>query len=287
MTVPLTSDWHIYSRNSCDGAAMAIAHLIGDAQRAGVCDFGVTDHLHTPYNLPDIAASRAEYDACSPSERFHFGIEVSCVSEWELGEVASGRHEDPVYGVRSGGPPGATPAIGLTLEDMDRYNIEYVVAGTHWPLYVPFERDAIIRDYHRQNMFLATHELVDVVAHPWWWMGHWQGDDDMYRAEPWFDDFGVIPRSMHEEFAAAARDHGTVVEINVGAMLTNPQYPASFAPQYLDYIASLREASVTLSIASDCHSERYDPPFETAERMLSGIGITDADLWKLPPRETA
>ncbi len=287
MTVAITSDWHIHSRSSCDSASLVIADLIADAERVGVRDYGVTDHLHTPYNLPDIAASRAEYDACSPGKRFHFGIEVSCVSEWELAEVARGGHEDPVYGRRSGGPSGAEPAIALTADDIERFGIEYVVAGTHWPLYVPFEREAIIADYHRQNMFLATHELVDIVAHPWWWMGHWQSDDGMYRAEPWFDDFGAIPRSMHDEFAAAAREHGTAVEINVGANLTNGQYPPSFAPRYLEYVAALHNAGVMLSIASDCHSDRYDPPFEQAERMLSEIGIADADLWRLPPRDAA
>ena len=79
------------------------------------------------------------------------------------------------------------------------------LAGTHWPMYVPLEREAVIRDYHRQNMFLATHPLVDIVAHPWWWMGHWMDRDGNFPAEPWFDDFDVIPRSMHQEFAAAAK----------------------------------------------------------------------------------
>ena len=70
-------------------------------------------------------------------------------------------------------------------------------------MYVPFELDAVIRDYHRQNMFLALHPLVTIVAHPWWWMGHWADGEGNYPAEPWLDDFACIPRSMHDEFAAA------------------------------------------------------------------------------------
>lgn len=31
---------------------------------------------------------------------------------------------------------------------------------------------------------------------------------------PWFDDFSVIPKSIHEEFAAAVLDNNKIVELN-------------------------------------------------------------------------
>jgi len=279
----ITSDWHIHSRNSCDEACMEVAELVRLAAEKGIRDFGLTDHLHTPCNLPEIAASRAEFDSVPADPHFHFGIEVSCVSEWELAEIATGRHGSPTYGLRTGGPAWAAPAITLTREDVARFGIEYVVGGTHWPLYVPFERQAIIRDYHRQNMFLATHPLVTIVAHPWWWMGHWQDSRGNYPAEPWFDDFGVIPQTMHDEFAAAAIEHGKAVEINISANLLHPGYPKHFAGQYLDYLAGLKARGVPLSVASDCHSAHYEIDFEAAARMLEGVGIRDDELWRLPP----
>jgi len=82
----LTSDWHIHSHNSCDGAALALADLAAEAAAAGIVDYGVTDHLHTPVNLPDLYASRREFDATFDSPRIHFGVEASCVSQWELDE---------------------------------------------------------------------------------------------------------------------------------------------------------------------------------------------------------
>jgi len=283
----ITSDWHIHSRNSCDEAALKVSDLVTEAAAAGIADFGLTDHIHTPYNLPDLAASREEFLACKPSQRFHFGVEVSCVSAWELAEIARGGHDRPVYGLRQGGPAGAGPAIGITEADLRTYGVEYVVGGTHWPLYVPFERRAIICDYHRQNLFLACHPLVDIVAHPWWWMGHWQDASGRYPAEPWFDDFGAIPQSMHDEFAAALVGNGKVFEINLSAILLNRQYPARFARQYLDYIGNLRTRGVAFSIASDCHGEHYRIDFATAAGMLDSVGITDDGLWRLPPRQAA
>jgi histidinol phosphatase-like PHP family hydrolase len=272
----LTSDWHIHSEHSCDEACMKVADLPAQVAARGITDFGLTDHLQTPYNLPDLEASRRAYLAVNPSPRFHFGVEVSVVSQWELDELARGGYEHPVWGLREGGPPGAALALGLGEEDLARLGIEYVIGGAHWPLYVPFEREAIIRDYHRQNLFLATHPLVDIVAHPWWFSGHWQSADGLFRAEPWFDGFDVIPQSMHEEFAAAAVQHGKVVEINVSACLFNASYPERFGYEYLEYLAGLRALGVTFSLASDCHEDHYAPLFEQA--------IHVRDLWRLAAR---
>jgi histidinol phosphatase-like PHP family hydrolase len=280
----LTSDWHIHSIHSCDEASLPMADLPGQAAACGIADFGITDHLHTPYNLPDIAASRAAFLAANPPAHFHFGIEVSVVSQWELDEVATGKYQSPTYGLRQGGPAGSALALALTEEDVCTYGIEFVVGGTHWPMYVPFEREAIIRDYHRQNMFLATHPLVTIIAHPWWWMGHWQDENGLYPSEPWFDSFAAIPASMHDEFATATLVHGKVVEINISAMLLNPQYPAHFAGQYLDYLAGLQARGVPLSIGSDCHDPQYTIDFARTEEMLATVGIHDQDLWRLPPR---
>ncbi len=280
----ITSDWHLHSRNSCDSAALALDDLVAQAPGLGILDFGVTDHIHTPFNLPDLVASRAEFDSAPRSPRFHFGVEVSCVSQWELDEIARGSVKDAVYGIRSGGPAGAAPAIGISEADIDRLGVEYVVAGTHWPLYVPVERESIIRNYHRQNMFLATHPLVDIVAHPWWWHGAWKDEQGNYPGDPWFDDFRRIPASMHAEFAAAAAEHGTKVEINIDAILLNPHYPERFKRQYMDYIASLRAAGVALSVGSDCHAATYEGVFAAAAAMLDDAGIREADLWVLPPR---
>jgi len=130
----ITSDWHIHSRNSCDGACMEIAELVRRAAAEGITDFGLTDHIHTPFNLPDLDNSRAEYLSVDPDLRFHFGVEVSSVSQWEIDEVATGQHENPVYGLRQGGPANGSLAIGIDAEDIEKYAIEFVVGGTHWPM---------------------------------------------------------------------------------------------------------------------------------------------------------
>ena len=289
-TTTITTDWHQHSHHSveCHGNGRTLDVVIAETEARGITDYGVTDHLHTPVNLPDIAAASEEFHAQPRSPRAHFGIEVSVVSRWELDEIAAGRGGQPDYGLRTGGPADTDPALALRSEDLVTYGIEYVVGGVHWPLYVPFEREAVIRDYHRQNLFLATHPLVTIVAHPWWWMGHWQETDGSYRGDPWIDDFGKVPASMHGELAAAAREHGKVVEANHGAMLANGQYPERFRRQYAEVLAAWQAQGVTLSFATDDHGPPGQGPDaaglgETAE-LLGSAGVALGRLWCLPAR---
>lgn len=288
----ITSDWHQHSHHSvdCRQTGRSLERLATEMAALRVEQFGVTDHVHTPQNLPDLAASRTAFSARPWAPGFRFGVELSVVSRWELEELEAGRGGEAPYGLRSGGPEAAAPALALEAQHLVEYGIEYVVGGTHWPLYVPLEPEAVIRDYHRQNLFLATHPLVTIVAHPWWWMGGWQDADGMYRGDPWLDDFGKVPPSMHDEFVAAVLGHGKVVEANLGACLCNATYPERFRRQYAEILAEWQERGVPLAIGSDDHGGGLAPLgrlYQAGEALLSAAGVRLADLWQLPPRQVS
>jgi histidinol phosphatase-like PHP family hydrolase len=284
----ITSDWHIHSPHSCDCRRKEIgveaADLEARAAALGITHLGITDHLHTPYNLVDIFQSWQAFSASTPGANFHFGVEASVISQWELDEIESGRSLAREEGLRQGGPAGGPMALGLSEEDISEYNIEYVIAAVHWPLYVEMTSEEVIKDYHRQNLFAATHPLVNIVAHPWWWCGHWENEEGRYLNDPWLDDFGKIPLSMHDEFAAALVEHDTAVEINLAACLFNHHYPQEFAKSYIEYLAHLAERNVRFSIGSDSHGPDYNPDFETTGKVLDEIGIDEERLWTLPAR---
>jgi histidinol phosphatase-like PHP family hydrolase len=281
----IASDWHIHTSHSCDEASLLMEELPWAAAAHRFVAYGVTDHIHTLLNLPDLIASREAWEGCNPPPHFHFGVEVSCVSQWELDQLSQGLAAPATYGLREGGPEGAKLALALTPAHLVDLQIEYVIGGTHWPMYVPLEREALIRDFHRQNMFLATHPLVNIVAHPWWWHGAFEDSEGMFRGEPWLGDFGRVPQSLHDEFAAAAVEHRTAVEVNLEAMLLNDRYPARFRQEYMEYLAGLHERGVTLSLGSDCHSEHYDIRLAEAEEMLDKAGLGRVDWWVLEDRE--
>lgn len=284
----ITTDWHMHSRNSCDcrdgDFKTTMAEMTADITAHGILEYGITDHIHTFINLPDLYASRAEFDSLTPDPRRHFGAEASVVSVWEIAELATGSHGSPAYGLRSGGQPGCELAIGLSEEEKNKLGIEYVVGGTHWPMYVPVEREDVIRDYHRQNIFLACHPMITIIAHPWWWMGKWQESDGMYKTGPWFDDFNCIPKTIHNEFAAAAIQHGKVVEINLNATVLNKEYPEDFKLKYAEYIAGLHAAGVKLSIGSDHHSQRHyyrELDLVKVDDWLTTVGLQNIKFWSI------
>ena len=276
----IQSDWHIHTRYSpCGKPEATLALVVQQAAEAGVKELGITDHLHCRLNLPALRAARREYDALGPVAGLHFGVEVSCLREWDLEQNDAKGADGRIYGVQEGGPEGA---LTLFLPDnvMRELRFEYVIGGAHWPLGAPLEREAVIRSYHRQNLFLAAHPLVDIVAHPWWFERAWKDEDDKYTTLPWFDDFTVIPRSMHVEFAAAAREHGKAIEINAHAIFLNPGYTAKFHSQYWDYVALLRDEGVTFSIGSDSHAPGYDGGLNELAANLEALQLREEDFWR-------
>ncbi|MCM8821413.1 MAG: PHP domain-containing protein [Candidatus Omnitrophica bacterium] len=274
----IETDWHIHSHNSCDAASMKMPEIIEACRKMGIVKFGVTDHFNTRINMPDIIASRKEYLE-NRIDGFHFGIEVSCVSKWEIEQIGKGLYQDAVYGIREGGPAWCELAIDITAEQLETLGVEYVIGGTHWPLYVEWKTKALIMDYHRQNMFLANHPLITIVAHPWWFHAkYWGKYVDKYQ--PWFEDFRVIPSSMHDEFADAVVKNNKIVEINLHAILLHPAYPEKFKMQYIEYLAFLKSKGTKFAIGSDSH-QPYNLDFEKAGQMIEKAGIKQQDLWSV------
>jgi len=274
-------DWHIHSRHSpCGKPEATLERILREARAAGFTALGVTDHLNCRLNEPALREARQEYDALSGKDGFLFGLEVCCLRRYDLDEADRLGPAASIWGPRQGGQPDDELTLHLPDALMTELRPAYLIGGAHSPLGAALERDAVIRQYHRQNVYLACHPAVDVVAHPWWWQGAWVDGEGMYSSLPWFDDFSAIPLSMHDELAAAAREHGTAIEINAGAIFVNARYPERFKSQYLDYLADLKDAGVTFAVASDSHHTGYDDRLRLIEPQLDALGLTEEELWR-------
>jgi len=275
-------DWHIHTRRSpCGHQEATYADVAARARALGIRCFGFTDHLHCHVNLPQLRLAREEFDALPEGTGAHFGLEVSCLRVWDIEQNEAAGDQAHVYGLWEGGPVDSALTIYWSKE-VEALRPEYVIGGAHWPLGVPLERDAVIRSYHRQNMYLAQHPRVTVVAHPWWWQGAWQAEDGTYPDLPWLGDFGVVPASMHEEFATALCENGKYMELNASAIFLNPHYPPRFVSQYLEYAAFMKSMGVRFALGSDSHERVYEPLVEKMMEVLATLGLTEADLWQGP-----
>ena len=255
----ITSDWHIHTHCSCDSACMTFEDLVSETKELGITDFGVSDHYHTTIQEADIAASRKEYEKTllrhpELKGKFHFGIEATLVSKWEADKIARGEYDElPVYGFRSGGPKNAEVCFDFDEELLEKYKIEYVIAGMHWPMYCDLDASSVIKEYHRQYMYAATHPYTDILAHYLWFDMHlftnvWNVPD--YKNP--FEDFNAVPRSMKDELKAALLENNVAFELNNWLFVDN--LTEKFRDSYLGWVNELQSSGVKIAFGSDNHS---------------------------------
>ena len=274
---------HIHSQHSCDSACAKLNDIQKEMLAYGMTEFGVSDHLHTHYNLCDIQSARNDFLAYRRPEQYHFGIEVSSVSQWECEKIAAGDykiiHDDPVYGLRfNEGPAGSPPCIGITEQEIKELGIEYVIGGVHWPLYSPPGRDAAYEDYFNQMMALIRNPLVDILAHPW--------DSVELAAGDWYHnrdenhkDYGAIlniPEELNEKLVRELLKYNKCAELNLSVLLKLPEECCKY---YWKLLARWREAGVKFTIGSDQHSANFDKiMFKAAELLLDAYGFEEEDI---------
>ncbi|MFA5858604.1 MAG: PHP domain-containing protein [Elusimicrobiota bacterium] len=277
-------DWHMHTRHSmCGKHRGTMSAVFNQAMDAGIRELGITDHLNHEYCVPLIKASRAEYDATPKPDGLitHFAVEVPVLRKFD--DICFQKHgwDSKTFSIQATTAEENEYMFYLTPEFKEEMGFEYVIGGAHMILGTPLVREEMIKCYHRQNMFCARHPLIDIVVHPWWWNGPWAEEDKNYRTLPWFDDFNVIPKSMHQEFARACIENKKAVEINAQAMFVNHRYSDSFKKQYIEYLQFMKEQGVTFSFGSDSHFDGYSGNLCKIEDIVESLKIAPDKIWYL------
>ncbi len=284
----ITTDWHIHTHCSCDSACMEFETLVEEAKKLGITDFGVSDHYHSRIQEADIAASRKEFEKTLKNHpelkgHFHFGIEATLMSKWEIEKIAKGEYTDlPVYGFRSGGPENAELIFDLDQEFLDKYKIEYFIAGMHWPMYCKTDKQSLLTEYHRQYMYCATHPFTDILAHYCWW------DETLFKinwglpdAQNPFTYFSDISQTMRSELVAALKENNVAFELNT--FLFGDKNAESMRDEYLGFVADIQRSGVVISMGSDSHSPRLSDgcDYKKCAEIFGHYGIDTSKFYCL------
>ncbi|MBR1965013.1 MAG: hypothetical protein IKA22_00190, partial [Lentisphaeria bacterium] len=248
---------HIHSSHSCDSACATLNDIQNEMTALGMTEFGLSDHLHTQYNLCDLQGARNDFLCYDRPKNFHFGVEVSGISEWERDKIARGDFkrffDDPVYGIRfEEGPPDNPVCIGLTEQNIEDIGIEYVIGGVHWPLYSKATREEAYYDFFRQQKALIENPLVDILAHPWDALelaagGWYQNRDNAHKD---YDAILAIPQEYNDKLLEALLKYNKCAELNLSVMLS-ASAPENVRKYYWNLMANWREAGVKFTIGSD------------------------------------
>ena len=277
----IKSDWHIHSEYSYD-AKLSLSEIWENAKSFGFEKIGITDHMN--FNdekfLGDISASSEgvrEFQKNHPE--VILGVELTPIEKPEFDYIAK-------HGTREGYIPPVCDKpyeieLAETKEQLMARGVRYAIGAAHWRVDVPNAKalpanfDEMLREWYRQQMWLANDPRVTVLGHPWW-----------NGSGIWYEDFSVIPRSMHMDIAESLKKNGKYVEYNTGSLFGTTS--EKFRYQYAEFIRELFEMGIPVTYGSDSHKE-YIAKHLDAERVLEAVGfregdfseIREEDLWKL------
>lgn len=270
----IKSDWHIHSEYSYD-AKIPLKEIIDNANAQGLKAFGITDHLNFNddkflANIRDSVENVTRLQKTCP--KMVLGVELTTISKDKIDYISK-------HGTRDGyvDPEDTTPfglELALSKQELKAMGIKYAVAAAHWRLDKPALRndlsdvEAIVKDWFRQQMWLAQDERTTILGHPWY---HGKG--------VWYSDFSIIPRSMNQELACAVKQNGKHVECNHGVMcaqLTTEKYRY----QYAEFLREMFEMGIKITYGSDAHN-KYSDNREETEKYLKAAGFKDGDFYDL------
>lgn len=265
------SDWHIHSNASYD-SSLTLQKIAEGAKQFGFRKVGVTDHvnfndLKFRGDLDTSVKIVGEFQKDFPA--MIQGVELTPIEKPEFDHIAR-------TGTREGyiAPASDKPydiELALTKDEMLAKGIRYAIGAAHWRVDVPGAKslapdlDACIREWYRQQMYLACDERVTILGHPWW--------------SPkclWYEDFSVIPRSMNMDIAAALKENHKYVECNMHFFRLTKK-TEKFRCQYAEFLRELHEMGIPVTFGSDSHNE-YSNEYPLAEQYLMAAGFKDGDI---------
>lgn len=270
----INSDWHIHSEYSYD-ASNPLECIVKEAKEQGLCNIGITDHL----NFNDAKFTQDLHNSCSAVRRMQkkhpqmiLGVELTPIEKPEFDYIKK-------FGVRDGYEPPiqSTPydiELANTKEQLIALGVRYAIGAAHWRVDKPFARklepdlDACIKEWYRQQMWLACDERVTILGHPWY-----------SEHALWYEDFSIIPHSMNNEIASAVKQNGKYVECN-SHFFVSSMTSEKFRNQYAEFLRELFEMNIPITYGSDSH-DNYGDSRVTVERYLRSAGFVEGDISEL------
>ena len=265
------SDWHIHSENSYD-ATLPLETIAEKSLEYGFRRVGITDHAN--FNdekfLGDLDNSvRGVKEIQKRYPHMILGVELTPIEKPEFDYIAK-------HGARHGyeAPMLSSPfeiELAQSKEELMARGVRYAIGAAHWRVDVPGARslpvdmDATVKEWYRQQMWLACDERVTILGHPWY-----------NGSGLWYEDFSLIPKSMNRDLAAALKENGKYAECNSGVLLS-PKATEKFRRQYAEFLRELFEFGIPITYGSDSHKSYLENHLQV-EKYLLAAGFSDGDI---------
>ena len=274
----IKSDWHIHSEYSYD--AKNSLETIGDSAKAqGLVKIGRTDHLNFNDNKFITDLINSVNGVKQAQEKYPFmvlGVELTPIEKPEFDYILT--HPDHVGYVAPIQEEPFDIELGMSKENLKKLGVRYAIGASHWRVdkpngrYMPIELDASIKEWHRQQMWLANDERVTILGHPWY---HGNGI--------WYQDFSIIPSSMNDELISELKQNGKFMECNSHFFRTKGA-TEKFRKQYAEFLRLAYEKGVKITYGSDAHNSYSDERI-VVEKYLTEVGFREGDFSELTEKD--
>ena len=261
------SDWHIHSEYSYD-AKNTLEEIAESAIKQGLRRVGITDHA----NFNDDKFTKDLHDSVAgvkkAQEKYPFmtlGVELTPIAKPQFDSIQ-------VAGVMQGYvKPSSDNPDGIELaqskEQLQSLGVRYAIGAAHWAL-VDVDStnvDAVVKEWYRQQMWLASDDRVTILGHPWY-----------IGTGLWYEDFSVIPHSMNMDIASALKENGKYVECN-SHFFCCEKATEKFRNQYAEFLREMFEMGIPVTYGSDSHAFYCDWR-NKVEKYLANAGFVDGDI---------
>ena len=273
------SDWHIHSEFSYD-AKNTLDLIVTRGSEEGLRYMGVTDHANCNDNkfLGDLHGSVAAVTEMQKKHPFLvLGVELTPIEKPEFDYIiANGGSRDGYEAPVQDKP--FDIELAASKKELMALGVRYAIGASHWRVDVPksqrtpFDMDACVREWYRQQLWLAQDERVTILGHPWY-IGN----------GAWYEDFSVIPHSMNVDIAAALKENGKYVECN-SHFFHCSKATEKFRHQYAEYLRWMFEMGIPVTYGSDSHEDYWDAR-PAVEKYLAEVGFKDGDIAELAEKD--
>lgn len=269
------SDLHIHSLYSYD-AWLPLSTIVAVAEERGYRQVGVTDHFNlNNTKFRNHIAESAKY--VKRMQKDHptllLGVELTPIAK-PLYDFYTTHPDCKGYDPEGFVYPSAPSPYGFEMaaskEELVAMGIQYAVAAAHGYIDTPGcsfrDMKENIAAWHRMQMYLACDERTTVLGHPYY-----------HGLALWYEDFSVIPHSMHEELAAALKENGKYIEMNRD-MLHARETSEKFRYEYAEFMRFMLESGVRVTYGSDKHGGYLSDHREEIGVYLKAAGFKDGDF---------
>ena len=267
----IRSDWHIHSEASYD-SKLPMWEIEERSREYGFAKIGITDHLN--FNdrsfVGNLMRSKELFEELSGHcDRVVLGVELTPIELPQFEYIK--KHGDSEGYVAPVSNKPYEIELAMTKDELKALGVRYAIGASHWRVdvaggrYLKEELNACMKEWHRQQMWLANDERVTVLGHPWY-----------SGTGLWYEDFSIIPASMKNELAAALLENKKYLECN-SHFFKSERTSERFKRQYAEFLRELFEMGIPITYGSDSHNA-YNPVHTYSEKYLAEVGFVDEDI---------